>query len=95
MKNLLLNEILHFALCNLHLSTQMPQSNLILLICQGIWGSVGVFHTLASKRARENNRVFYKILFRSRPIGLYISVPYPQPYGLPVLTMPFFDTFFE
>jgi hypothetical protein len=50
---------------------------------------------MSSKRARENNRVFSEILLHRRPIGLYISVPYAQPYGLPVLTMPFFDTFFD
>jgi hypothetical protein len=45
--------------------------------------------------ARENNSLFFEILLRRRPIGPYISVPYCQPYGLPAVTMPFFDEFFD
>jgi hypothetical protein len=49
---------------------------------------------LSSRKARENNSLFFEILSRRRPIGPYMSLPYLQPYGLPVITMPFFDKTF-
>lgn len=49
---------------------------------------------LSPKKARENNSLFFEIVFRRMLIGSYMPLPYLQPYGLPLTTMPFFDKSF-
>ena len=49
---------------------------------------------LSPKKARENNSLFSEIVFRRMLIGSYMPLPYLQPYGLPLTTMPFFDKSF-
>jgi len=57
--------------------------------CVSVW-SASYF---SPKKARENNSPFFETAFRRRPIGSYMSLPYFQPYGPPVIAMFFFDEF--